>query len=399
MGTFTIKGGNLLSPANGLHGEQGDVLVKDGVIVEIGGTIEPQGEVIDASGCYVTPGFIDIHTHCYPKAFLGLDPDELGIKRGSTTILDAGSSGADNYEDFRTNYIEPAKTKVFTLLNISKEGLIRGHELNDPAKVDVEACMACVNAHRDNIVGLKARASASVVGDQGLTPIATAAATAHELGIPLMVHVGNYPPALGEVIDLLDRGDMITHAFHGKPGGILTEDGLVIDEALHGRTRGVRFDVGHGVESFAFSTFKRALAAGFDCDSISTDLHVENYEGPVFDLATTMSKLIACGEPFESAISKVTSVPALTFGLDGLGQLAPSMTADINIVSFDCTDEQAQDARGDVISLGRRLVVRTTLCSNGDETTVVTHPETPWKLEVLSEEELREKREAAKKTK
>ncbi len=44
----------------------------------------------------MTPGFIDIHTHCYPKAFLGLDPDVLGLERGATAILDAGSSGADN---------------------------------------------------------------------------------------------------------------------------------------------------------------------------------------------------------------------------------------------------------------------------------------------------------------
>lgn len=397
MDLLTIKGGNLLSPANGMHGEPGDVLVKDGVIAQVGGDIEPQGEVIDATGCYVTPGFIDIHTHCYPRVPLGIDPDELGIGRGTTTILDAGSSGSDTYEDFRANVIDRAKTKVFTLLNISKEGLVRGHELDDPSKIDVDACMACVRANRDNIVGLKARASASVVGDQGLTPIATAAATAHELGVPLMVHVGNFPPALGDVIDLLDRGDMITHSFHGKPGGILTEDGLIIDQALRGRTRGVRFDVGHGVESFAFSTFQRALAAGFDCDSISTDLHVQDYEGPVFDLATTMSKLIACGEKFEDAIAKVTSVPARTFGLDGLGQLAPSMTADINLVTFDPTDDRAQDAMGTVLPLGRRLLVRKTIYSRGAETSVVTHPDTPWKLEVLSPEELAERAAAAKK--
>lgn len=397
MNLLTIKGGNLLSPANGLHGEKGDVLVKDGKIVEVGGTIEPQGDVIDATGCYVTPGFIDIHTHCYPKVPLGIDPDELGIKRGTTTILDAGSSGADTYEDFRATYVDHAETKVFTLLNISKEGLIRGHELDDPSKVDVDACMACANAHRDNIVGLKARASASVVGDQGLTPIATAAQTAHELGLPLTVHVGNYPPALGDVIDLLDRGDIVTHVFHGKPGGLVTPEGLIIDQALRGRTRGVRFDVGHGVESFSFNVFRRALAAGFDCDSISTDLHSQNYEGPVFDLATTMSKLIACGEKFEDAISKVTSVAARTFGLDGLGQLAPSMTADINLITFDPSDEQAQDATGTVLPLGRRLLVRKTIYSRGTETTVVKHPDTPWKLEVLSPEELKARAAAAKK--
>lgn len=371
MREITIQGGRLLSPANCLLGEVGDILVRDGIIAQIGEHVDPKGTVIDASGCYVSPGFIDIHTHCYPDTFLGMDPDTLGLERGATTIVDAGSSGSDNYEDFRLRYIDAAKTKVFTLLNISKEGLVRGHELDDPSKVDVDACMACANAHRDNIVGLKARASASVVGNQGLTPIATAAQTAHELKIPLMVHVGNYPPALGEVINLLGRGDIVTHAFHGKPGGILTEKGSIIEEARCGRERGVLFDVGHGVASFAFPTFKRALQDGFDCDSISTDLHVENYNGPVYDIATTMSKLIACGEKLEDAVSKVTSVPARYFGLNGLGQLAPTMTADINIWTFDKCNDIVKDATGNALVLGNRIRIHTTIYSRGDTSAVI----------------------------
>lgn len=398
MKSLTIKNGMLLSPANGFRGEKGDVLIRDGKIVDLGNEIEPEGEVIDAAGCYVTPGFIDIHTHCYPAAFLGLEPDALGIERGTTTILDAGSSGADNFEDFLEAYIQPAHTKVFALLNIAKEGLIHGHELNDMSKIDVEACKACVREHRDVIVGLKARASASVVGDLGINPIALAAQTAHELEVPLMVHVGNYPPALGDVIDVLGRGDMITHSFHGKPGGILKEDGTPIRQAIDGRARGVRFDVGHGVESFAFDTFKRALAAGFDCDSISTDLHIENYEGPVFDLSTTMTKVIACGEPLFDAISKVTSVPALTFGLDGLGQLAPGMVGDINIFSYDDVDVTLQDATGASLEVKHHINVRKTVCSNNGETSVLEHPDVEWSPQSVSAEELRARAAAAKKT-
>lgn len=372
MKVLTIVGGRPLSPADGLHGERKDVLVCDGRIGEVADHIEPQGEVIDAAGAYVAPGFIDIHTHCYPKAFLGLDPDVLGLEREATTILDAGSSGAATYEDFLINTISHADTKVFALLNVSKEGLLYGHELNDPKKVDLGLVREVVAEHRDSIVGLKARASASVVGDEGLTPIAQAASIAHELGIPLMVHIGNYPPAFTDVLNLLDRGDIITHSFHGKPGGILTEQrDAIIPEALAARERGVKFDVGHGVASFSFRTFKRALELGFDCDSISTDLHVENYEGPVWSITAVLSKLLNCGETLEQVIEKCTSAPAAMFGLTGLGHIQPGDVADLNLVRVEDCDEVVEDSIGDTLELSRRLVVDATIFSKGADSAVI----------------------------
>ena len=209
MKAFLIKNGLLVSPANGYRRTKKDVLVRDGKIARVEDEINEDLPVVDASGCIVTPGLIDIHTHCYPKAFLGLEPDVLGIQRGTTTILDAGSSGADTYEDFRTNYIDKCKTKVFTLLNVSKEGLLVGHELDSMEKIDVDALKETLKKYPDNIVGLKARASASVVGQMGLKPIELAAKLAAETGKPLMVHVGNYPPALTEVLKLLGKNDIV----------------------------------------------------------------------------------------------------------------------------------------------------------------------------------------------
>ncbi len=373
MREFIIRQGKLISPVNGYHGEVKDILVRDGKIEKIADRIEYEGEQIDAEGCIVTPGFIDIHTHCYPKAFLGLEPDVLGIQRGTTAILDAGSSGADNYEDFRRNYIEKSRTKVFTLLNLSKEGLIRGHELDDMSKIDVEKAKETVRKYPDNIVGMKARASASVVGEMGLAPIAIAAETAHEIGKPLMVHVGNYPPALTDVLKLLGKDDIITHAYHGKPGGILTEEKTIIEEARKAREKGVKFDVGHGVASFSYRVFEQALKEGFDCDMISTDLHVENYEGPVYNLAAVVSKLLEIGETLENAVSKCTSVPAKHFGLEGLGELAQGKTADINIMSYEPCSEEVQDSIGDRLVLSNKLVLRKTIYSRGNESEVFEH--------------------------
>lgn len=375
MESLLIKNGSLVSPVNGYRRDEADILVKNGRIEKIGRNLEAEDgmQVVDASGCIVTPGLIDIHTHCYPRAFLGLAPDTLGIERGATTILDAGSSGADNYEDFRENYIEKSKTKVFTLLNISKEGLIRGHELDAPEKIDIPALERTIEKYSDNIVGLKARASASVVGKMGLKPIAIAAETAEKTGKPLMVHVGNYPPALTDVLNLLGKGAVVTHAYHGKKGGILTEEGHIIPEAIQARERGVLFDIGHGVASFSLKVFRKALAEGFDCDLIGTDLHVENYEGPVYNLAAVLSKAVGCGEALEDAVEKCTSAPARHFGLTGLGELKPGATADLNIMEFAGCEDEVEDSIGDKMVLRKKLVLKKTIYSRGENSEIFEH--------------------------
>lgn len=376
MRKLLIKNGTLLSPDSGYRNVRKDIYIEDGMIAKIDDKIridEHITEVIDARGKIVTPGFIDIHTHCYPDSTIGLPPDVLGIERGSTSILDAGSSGADTYEDFRERYINTARTKVFTLLNVSKEGLIRGHELDAEEKIDVVALKRIVEKYGDSIVGLKARASASVVGKMGITPIKRAARLAKELGKPLMIHVGNYPPALKEVLQLVDKGDIITHAYHGKKGGIFEEEGTIIREALMARDRGVLFDVGHGVASFSLRVFEKALAKGFDCDLISTDLHKENYEGPVYNLASVVNKIIACGEGLEDAIAKCTSAPAAAYGLKNLGKIEIGYIADFNIFDYIGCKETVMDSVGDTITLQKKLVLNKTIYSRGNESEIFEH--------------------------
>lgn len=370
MKKYILKNGLLVSAVNGYRRTKKDILVREGKIVSIADSIGGNLPEIDVSGCIVTPGLIDIHTHCYPNAYIGLEPDVVGIERGTTTILDAGSSGADNYEEFRENYIKKAKTKIFTLLNVSREGLINGHELDQEEKIDDKGLLRIAEKYADNIVGLKARASASVVGNMGLLPIQRAAYLAKEIKRPLMVHVGNYPPALTQVLELLDKNDIVTHAFHGKRGGILTEQDAVIPQALAARERGVLFDVGHGVASFSFEVFKKALAEGFDCDLISTDLHEQNYQGPVYNLAAVLSKVMGCGESLEDAIHKCTAAPARHFGLKDLGELKPGYIADLNIMELSPCREEVTDAAGNTMVLKEKLVLKKTIYSRGEESEI-----------------------------
>ena len=63
MASLLIKGGRVLSPEDGLDGEL-DVRIEDGVIREIAPNLTGSAdEMLDARGCVVAPGFVDIHVH------------------------------------------------------------------------------------------------------------------------------------------------------------------------------------------------------------------------------------------------------------------------------------------------------------------------------------------------
>ena len=61
--TILIQNGHVIDPLTG-RDEVCDVLVRDGKIQKIGTALSEEAEqVLDASGCYVMPGLIDLHVH------------------------------------------------------------------------------------------------------------------------------------------------------------------------------------------------------------------------------------------------------------------------------------------------------------------------------------------------
>ena len=61
--TILIKNGHVVDPLTRMDGDY-DVLIEDNRIKKVAATIEEEaGQVIDAEGCYVMPGFIDLHVH------------------------------------------------------------------------------------------------------------------------------------------------------------------------------------------------------------------------------------------------------------------------------------------------------------------------------------------------
>ncbi|WP_420031588.1 amidohydrolase/deacetylase family metallohydrolase [Streptomyces sp. cg28] len=343
---LVVAGGLLADPLHAAPAP-GDLAVRDGRIAAVGapGTLLGE-ETLDASGLLVAPGLIDLHTHVYaPGTYLGVPPDEIGVRQGVTTVVDAGSCGSDHWDDFADNVVGPADTRVLSWLNISRHGLVHGrHELSHGRDdIDEAATEKLLRACPDRIRGLKIRMSASVLGDSGLAPLRAAKRVADRVGVPVMVHVGNEPPHLGDVLDLLGEGDVVTHAFHGKPGGLFGSEA----RARAAVARGVRLDVGHGSASLSFATAERALAAGFTPHTISTDLHHRNVEGPVHSLVETLTKLVALGLTPHEAIRCSTLHAAQVVGMeDELGTLRAGSAADLTLLRLTGGPVTLTDADG-----------------------------------------------------
>ena len=83
--------------------QQSGSCVGKGIIKAVASEInEPAREVIDLSGnSYLSAGWIDDHVHCYEKMNLYYDyPDQIGVQKGVTTVIDAGTTGAEKYSRF-----------------------------------------------------------------------------------------------------------------------------------------------------------------------------------------------------------------------------------------------------------------------------------------------------------
>ncbi|MHB2165599.1 amidohydrolase/deacetylase family metallohydrolase [Alsobacter sp. R-9] len=331
-----------------------DILVAaDGTIMKTGqGLSAPAGaRTIDATGRYVSPGWVDLHTHVwYGGTDISIRPALAGVERGVTTLVDAGSAGEANFHGFREYVIEPARERIKAFLNVGSIGLVacnRVSELIDMRSIDLDRTIAVVEANRDVIVGIKVRASGVIVGGWGITPVRIAKKLARIVRLPLMVHVGEPPPLFDEVLDVLDPGDVVTHCFNGKAGGSIVEDDVLFALAERCAADGVRLDVGHGGASFSFRTAQIAIERGLLPFSISTDLHNRSIDSPVWDMGTTMSKLLAVGMPFEKVIEASTLAPMSVIGLPTRGLLSPGTRAEFTIFSVEPSELAIRDSMGD----------------------------------------------------
>ncbi len=336
-----------------------DVALQDGKIAAVGEVTGRGRRECTLNGRYwLSAGWIDSHVHCYPNSAIYHDePDSVGVAGGVTTVVDAGSTGADDIDDF-WQLTRSARTEVRALLNIARSGILTQNELANMTRIDGQAVKAAIARLPDFIIGLKARISSSVVEQNGVKPLVRAKEIQQENGqLPLMVHIGNNPPDLDEVADLLTRGDIITHCFNGKPNRILTPQGALRAAVSRALQRGVQLDVGHGSASFSFAVAQQAITSGILPFTISSDIYCRNrLNGPVHGLAHVMSKFLHIGMTLPQVIACVTDHAAQALRLENKGRLAVGYAADLTVFDIRKAACLFSDADGQTVSGDRELV-------------------------------------------
>ena len=354
-----IKGGKVIDPSQGLEAEL-DVAVRGGKIASVAPAIpEGQaGQVIHAHGKIVTPGLIDVHTHVFPYVGpYGIEPDPYCVRRGVTSVIDAGTSGAFTFPAFRRFIIERSATRIRALLHVVSIGMVAGSTPNMGELEDLRYCVPklaveTANQNRELIVGFKIRFSEHYTGPNDLEGMRRGRAAADEAGLPIMIHIGGSYTPLKEFLALMKKGDVVTHSFNSHPHGLLDASGKLTPEVVEARAQGVLFDVGHGAGSFSFEVMEKCLGQGFSPDTISSDLYSANINGPVYDLLTTLSKFLVLGMSLHDVIARTTVDAARVFNFGAeIGTLKPGTEADVSVLElkdgeFTFTDSDGKTRTG-----------------------------------------------------
>ncbi len=334
---LVLTGGNLLDPAQGINNERRDVAFKDGKVAAVADSISPdQGsQSIDVSGKLITPGLIDLHGHFYHGASsTAVHADQTCLSSGTTTGVDAGSSGFLNYGAMR-DYVFPAhRTRLLAFLHIGAVGLsanrVLGGALHDMRIIDVDETVKAIRSNPGFVFGVKVRMHWDAVARWNAhEAMAKAREAATEAGVKLMVHVSGTPIPLPDVFEHLGPGDISTHAFNGNPEGILDNTGKIRPEVRAAVDRGVVMDVAHAGVHCDVEVAKAAMDQGVMPDTISTDVHIAPAGRTVYLMNDLVSKFHAMGMTLSDAVAASTSRPAQVLGLqDSIGSLGVGMAGD-----------------------------------------------------------------------
>ena len=360
-GSFVLRGGRVIDPANGVDRVADLVLGKDEILgLDVP---EPDGaQVIDCQGSIVTPGMIDLHVHVYwGGTSLGVKPEDFADKSACTTLVDAGSAGPGNFTGFREHVIERSRVRILAYLHVSFAGIygfggrIMVGESHDMRLMAAREAAAVATANPGVIVGIKVRIGAHASGPSGIAPLDVAQDVADRTGLPLMVHIDEPPPSYSDVVARLRKGDVLTHCFRPFPNAPCHGDGRVRDAVLAARERGVIFDIAHGMGSFSWDSARKMDAAGFRPDVISSDIHAFCINGPAHDNLNVMTKFLALGWSVKDVIAAASIAPARVLSRPDLGHLGNTAQPEASVIRQTPGSVDLADVMGEVVNYDSML--------------------------------------------
>lgn len=372
-----VTGAIVIDPASGVTGRR-DLGVSCGRVAALEEHIPSSSalKTLDASGLYIFPGLVDTHTHIYSGAtYWGVRPGPVAWRTGVTTWVDAGSAGAFNLSAFARQAQEFSPLRVRALLNSALTGLVaRTGELERPDSCDNLVSEKIIAKHREFIVGIKVRIGIRTVGSRGLAALLEARGLAERCELPLMVHIGQGPPAIEEIVAELRPGDILTHCT--RSAGLVDPAGQISADVRRALDSGIVLDVGHGTGAFSFPVAEALLEAGYPPHVISSDLHCLSLHGPMFDLPTCLSKYLALGLDLPTAVEAATSTPARVLGLgENVGNLRVGAPADFGVFALDEGNYAFYDV--DLVERRGRYLLRNVLTVIAGQALAPELPEEP----------------------
>ena len=353
-----IRGGRVIDPSLRIDAIL-DVAIAQGRISAVESSIAGNAaETIDARGTLVVPGLIDIHTHAARTS----EGPGLMLSDGVTGWIDAGSQGADGIGDVvavaRTS---PQPGRV--LVNVGRAGILPDGDTMDITNADTGALRDAIARNRDVVVGVKARLSGAVTGENDTEVLRRAQEVATSFNMPLMIHMGQSRSPLAGLVDGLKPGDIVTHMFAPPPNAIIDDGGRILPEVLAARRRGVWFDVGNGRNGhMRWDVVERVMQAGFWPDTFSTDWNVNSPSTGVVDFPNCISKLLGFGMTVPEAVARATVNASRTFEVfRDRGTLNVGAVADIALLELREGDFEFLDNYGNTTPGRQRLFPRRTV--------------------------------------
>lgn len=362
-----LRGGHVIDAKNHIDAKM-DVAIAEGKILEVAPNISVENakQVVDATGLYVSPGLIDPHTHVFvgsnsgfADGFSSVSPDDITLKAGITTVVDAGTSGWRNFPVFKKNVIDRSKTRVLSFLNIAGSGMTGFPSEEDINDMDARMTALVIEQFPDIIVGVK-------IGHyrgNDWTPFERALEAGRIADVPLFVecHLPLLP--MERILERLRPGDIYSHSFcTASDRTCLLDDDLKIRPyVVKAKEKGVRFDVGHGGAMFHFDIAVPAMEQGLVPDSFGSDLHRYSMNAGMKNMLNIMSKYLNLGMALEDVIFRATWSTAQSIQRNDLGHISEGAVADIVVLNLRTGNFGFIDARGNKIAGDRKLEAELTL--------------------------------------